>query len=444
MLRSTSQTRDAKRMTVAPSNRDSIGSWLDVLTSMLSLPEGERLQVRDELEDHLRSRVDDLLITGTDEQEAVRIAVAELGETAELAKLITHAHTRANPRRRIMNTALIMAAIAGLSVGGISLSNQQVGEVGTAGVNPVVVVDDGGEDRDAVHAFDMGMVSAHAVLREIARVFDRSLSVSREATNTQSAMMLGVHTPQFFGEMSFEQAIAEFKNQFDEVSGEYHLAISEDSIVYQTVDEHQRSRIVTRVLPSSDWIERHELFDYADSLEKLLSVKHDLSMASIEVINEAIIVAAVPEVHEEILKLVFELDAVIEQRKREQQQAIEQDKIYREEYLAKQQIEQAKRDAEMEAEASEQVARLQAELDLARKELLASKAKLRGAEQQRDALEWGIAEDDGRGTELERKNLVQSAIDEAMLEIDERNERYSYLRSRLLETQYAALFRGLD
>ena len=108
---------------VTPSNRDSIASWLDVLTSMLSLPEGQREQVRDELEDHLRSRVDDLLITGTPEPEAIRIAVAELGETAELAKLISHAHTRSNPRRRMMNIALITAAIAGLSIGGISWNN---------------------------------------------------------------------------------------------------------------------------------------------------------------------------------------------------------------------------------------------------------------------------------------------------------------------------------
>ncbi|MGJ8635319.1 MAG: permease prefix domain 1-containing protein [Phycisphaerales bacterium] len=434
MLRSTSQTRDAKRMTVAPSNRDSIGSWLDVLTSMLSLPEGERLQVRDELEDHLRSRVDDLLITGTDEQEAVRIAVAELGETAELAKLITHAHTRANPRRRIMNTALIMAAVAGLSIGGISLSNQQVGEVGTAGVNPVVVVDDGGEDRDEVHAFDMGMVSAHGVLREIARVFDRSINVSREVTNTQSAMTLGVHTPQFFGEMNFEQAIAEFKNQFDEVSGEYHLAISEDSIVYQTVDEHQRSRIVTRVLPSSDWIESHELFDYADSLEKLLSVKHDLSMASIEVINEAIIVAAVPEVHEEVLKLVFELDAVIEQRLATR--------------LKKEEAERHARDVER-SKAYERIlvrhADIVGDIMKAKEEVQENYEsiqilikRIQDAEEHPDESTVGV--DELKGFLDARRGLANRLL--AQIKQDEDRERY--LREKMVETEFLYLFDGLE
>lgn len=106
---------------VEPSSADAISSWLEVLTSMLALPETQRRAVRDELEDHLRSRVDDLLITGIDEHDAIRKAVSELGETAELAKVVTNAHTQPTRRRRLMQNALITAAIAGMSVGGYTM-----------------------------------------------------------------------------------------------------------------------------------------------------------------------------------------------------------------------------------------------------------------------------------------------------------------------------------
>lgn len=334
-----------------------------------------------------------------------------------------------------MNIALITVAIAGLSVGGISLSNQQVGESGIEGASPVVLVDEGGDDRDGVHTFEMGMTSAHGVLREIARVFDRSFSVSRETANTQSGMLLGVHTQQFAGdEMSFEQAIAEFKNQFDEVSGEYHLVISDDSIVYQTVDEHQRSLIVTRVLPSSEWIERHELYDYADSLEKLLSVKHDFSMTSIEVINEAIVVAAVPEIHEEILKMVAELDVVIQQRHLER--------------LKKQEAEKHARDVER-SKAYERILVRHADIvgDLAKSKVELEEnyesiqiliKQVQHAEEFPDDNSVGF--DELNGFLKARRGLANRLL--AQIAQDEDRERY--LRDKMVETEFLYLFDGLE
>ena len=49
---------------VASSRRDPISDWLDVFMRLLELKPSESRAVRDELEDHLRSRVDDLIITG--------------------------------------------------------------------------------------------------------------------------------------------------------------------------------------------------------------------------------------------------------------------------------------------------------------------------------------------------------------------------------------------
>lgn len=101
-----------------PTSRDGIDAWLDVLTSMLALPPSQRAQVRDELEDHLRSRVDDLLIAGSPEPEAVRTAIAELGETAQLARHITSAnHTPKSFRRFAMNATFFVLAGSILTAG---------------------------------------------------------------------------------------------------------------------------------------------------------------------------------------------------------------------------------------------------------------------------------------------------------------------------------------
>lgn len=92
---------------VRPSAPDPVDAWLDLLVSMLSTPKAERQRVRDELEDHLRSRVDDLLIHGLTEAAALQKAVAELGETADLARQLSHAHRPPRTRRYAMNALLI-------------------------------------------------------------------------------------------------------------------------------------------------------------------------------------------------------------------------------------------------------------------------------------------------------------------------------------------------
>lgn len=107
------ETKSKQQSHVRPSSRDPITNWLDVFTKLLAVPPAERMRIRDELEDHLRMRVEDLLILGMSEPEAVQKAVTELGETAELAKRFKEART--NTRRRIvMHTALF--AVAGLAL----------------------------------------------------------------------------------------------------------------------------------------------------------------------------------------------------------------------------------------------------------------------------------------------------------------------------------------
>ena len=92
---------------VKPSAPDPVDAWLDVLVAMLSIPKPDRQRVRDELEDHLRSRIDDLLIHGLTESQALQKAVAELGETADLARQLSHAHKPPRTRRYAMHALLI-------------------------------------------------------------------------------------------------------------------------------------------------------------------------------------------------------------------------------------------------------------------------------------------------------------------------------------------------
>ncbi len=119
-------TKDVRtpREHVTPSSRDPITHWLDVFTSLLAVSSKQRLRIRDELEDHLRMRVEDLMILGMPEPEAIQQAVKELGETAELAQLFQEASTRTSHTRRktIMQSILFAAAGMGLTVGALNLA----------------------------------------------------------------------------------------------------------------------------------------------------------------------------------------------------------------------------------------------------------------------------------------------------------------------------------
>lgn len=414
---------------------------------MLSLPEGERLQVRDELEDHLRSRVDDLLITGTEEQEAVRIAVAELGETAELAKVITHAHTRANPRRRMMNTALIITAIAGLSFGGLSLNSGTVPVQTThADLRATLPTVEAGSDTEKTVELEIREVSMLDAVREIAGAFDREFVASpgsRELVRSSFGLNFGFG---FEGSYTLDRALS----MFDSVSPydlHGHLMVADDdSVTLMTVDEYQRSMVMTEVHASPSWlISKGDITRYAESLYSLLSVKHDMGYSSIEVIGDAIVVAGPPNIQIEVRKMMHELDAVVEQRREAERNADQESKIRwkleTEQQRAEEEVLRSKRDAEI----ANNIAEIQHEFDQARKEMLTSKTRIRMINAEMTAV------DEKRGTELgdsevsaAQRASLQFARDEALLVIDEGEERYNYLRIRLLDSQYTHMFKGLE
>jgi hypothetical protein len=93
--------------------RDPVSAWLDVLTSLLDLPTADRASIRDELDEHLRERVRDLILSGKPDADATSAAIAELGDAAALARRYRHA-THAPRRRFVMNSAIF--ALAGTAL----------------------------------------------------------------------------------------------------------------------------------------------------------------------------------------------------------------------------------------------------------------------------------------------------------------------------------------
>jgi hypothetical protein len=103
-----------------PDASSAIDAWLGVFARLMRLPDSTRQLIRMELREHLRERVRDLLLSAgadCDERRAVRIAIEELGETAELARRFEAANTP-NRRRMLMHATLLLAG-AGAIVAGV-------------------------------------------------------------------------------------------------------------------------------------------------------------------------------------------------------------------------------------------------------------------------------------------------------------------------------------
>lgn len=103
--------------------RDGVDAWLDVFTRLLRLPESESGAIRDELEGHLRDRVNDLLVSGVTEHDATRQAIEELGDAAILAQRFKEA-SKSPKRRWLMNLAVIGAAGAALTLSLATFTSQ--------------------------------------------------------------------------------------------------------------------------------------------------------------------------------------------------------------------------------------------------------------------------------------------------------------------------------
>jgi hypothetical protein len=225
---------------------------------------------------------------------------------------------------------------------------------------------------------------------------------------------------------------------FSEESNGYKLTCTDDKILFQSYDEYQRGRIVNMIYAAPSWIGgTTERYNYAESLEELLKVKHDLTYASIQVVDQAIIVAAPPEIHAELGKLAAELDAIIKERRAQQS----------DEWQAEQ-ARMMKLAEQRESDFQLAVDRLQKELDTARTDLLVIKQKVRVVENKIQSARNVFRSDNSDDAErsISDADLAShyAMLDELKLEQDEAQERYAYLRDRLLNSQYEQLFNGLQ
>ena len=91
----------------------SIAAWLHGLSRRMNVPASERRAVCDELDAHLRQRVQELMLCGQSEAKATAGAIEELGDADELARRYTQAYSYPR-RRRIMQIG--MFGIAGAAV----------------------------------------------------------------------------------------------------------------------------------------------------------------------------------------------------------------------------------------------------------------------------------------------------------------------------------------
>ena len=99
-----------------PDAESAIDAWLNVVSRLMHLPEKTRREICSELREHLRERVRDLLLGGSDERAAVRTAIEELGETAQLARRF-EAADRPPGRRLLMHAILTLVGGGALAAG---------------------------------------------------------------------------------------------------------------------------------------------------------------------------------------------------------------------------------------------------------------------------------------------------------------------------------------
>lgn len=408
---------------VAPSSRDAIESWLDVLTAMLSLPPGQKAMVRDELEDHLRSRVDDLLITGTPEPEAIRTAVAELGETAQLAKLIASAHTYSSPRRTIMNTALISVAAAGIALRSFTLFNAS----SSLTALPIEVAASQGETvnqnaQQPTRDIDILHEPLLVAFQQLAMEFD--LSIDIHSLDQVQVHQLQGREVSIAGTFSLRSAMQALLVQSLTHAADLTYEIEDDTIELLTHDEQARRTVKTQVLTLDD-ANAVQYINAAESFEHLLQAHSTSPWLSIEPLANGIAVAA-PAAMNDFIDQTWSLI--------QRQHA---DAIRSQEKLA----------AEREAQRRQGIDRIKAEYESIRQRYVAKGLERGLADQRLSSLEGEIFTKEmtpERREELKAQRVeLEMVIQELMLDLTDLEARHSRLQSLLIDTEYEGLLRTL-
>lgn len=390
---------------------------------MLALPEQQRTQIRDELEDHLRSRVDDLLILGKAEHEAIQIAINEIGETAELAKHIsTVSRTRNTPRRLIMNATLfvlagtILAASVSTMMPSAATTAEQItanesinslvekpadplastmidvreGTIGemmdtieSSSYLPVIVhwslISDLGFDRDAPVGIQSAPISAELALTILAERTEPMLRDSIAVLQTPDRLEIGTRAQ--FDRRTTEQRLYDIaviaSDQIE--SNRRGIAQSARSTMEQVAE------LIKKHISSDDWA----------------SLGGEL--ARITVLNTTLVVSAPERMHNEIEQLLNELKQVHIDAQRERIAAHQ-----------------------------ERIKKISIERDRVHKELSVAYVKQHtiALEQQE---EWDRDDSDEESTNF------QPILSELQRDIKDLEDRSAYLSQLLMELEYTEL-----
>ncbi len=421
-----------------PSNRDAIESWLDVLVSMLNLPSSQRDQVRDELEDHLRSRVDDLLIMGKPEPDAIQAAIHELGETAELAKLISSASRTRTPFRRFAMNATFFVLAGSIMTASISMMmptsahnatnttitlSEEAAPIAAAAADPfqAFTIDvrnaTFGELFDEIEAHaDRPLIIHWDMLEEFGFSSDTPINIDSNPINAKLVFtILAERTEQvFYNSMAaFERPDRiEIGNQdqFDRrttVKRIYDLSVFRQPSPPSTSRSSQTNNVFTP--PTQNTVQR-----LMDLMQSHVSSRDWTSkggaLATSSVLNSTLVVTAPERMHEDIRVLLEELKAQHESQQREQH-----------------------------TQSREALDRIHAEYEVAKQKYLSKSNDYGRIELQGQQIEQHMEQGELSGPEFDKARAelgdLSLMLKELRLELQEQERRYESLQALLINAE---------
>ena len=429
-----------------PSNRDTIESWLDVLVSMLNLPPSQRDQVRDELEDHLRSRVDDLLIMGKPEPEAIQSAIHELGETAELAKLIsTASRTRTPFRRFAMNATFFVLAGSILTA---SVSMMMPASTHSATNTTITLSEDAvpktTAEADPFESFTIDVrnatfgelfneIEAHTdrpliihwdMLEEFGFSSDTPINIDSNPINAKLVFaILAERTEQvFYNSMAAYERPDRIeignRNQFDRrttVKRVYDLSDFAQPHLHDSSNSNQSSRMAAH---TQNTVQR-----VMDLMQRHVSSRDWTSMggslATSSALNSTLVVTAPERMHDEIRVL---LDELVAQHQRQQR--------------------------ELQTQSQDAIDRIRAEYEIAKQKYLTKSNDYGRIQLQGQLIEQSIVQGELSGPDFEKSQAqlgdLELMLKELKIELQEQERRYESLQSLLIHAESDQLRAGLN
>lgn len=431
----THTNRDIPPPNPSPASRDGIESWLDVLTSMLSLPPSQRTQVRDELEDHLRSRVDDLLIMGTPEPEAIRTAIAELGETAQLARHISTANRTPKSFRRFAMNATFFVLAGSVLTASVSMMmpnapQQQTDSIAEAKI--VFATPEATEYANLLDSFtvDVRDASLANLLEQIDRNierplivhwqlladlgFDREAPVDIDSDPISAELALTILEERTERDLHDSIAVLEKHDQIEiGIRSQFDRRTREERIYDLSMFASERPAPATE----NTMVQIRELLQSHVSPEAWVNLGGDTASAT--VLNTTLVVSAPDRIHTQIDALLSKL---IAQHEAQQQEA----------YMHSQRG----------------MDRIRAEYTSAREKYLRDTRELAQVQSHarsiQTQLDTGAIDNKQRDELINRNHEIGLMITELTLRVHEQERRYEMLQSLVIDAERDLLFTELN